>query len=147
MTGLQRGFEPQLLRLPPQLLQPFGVLAAGLPLLQVDERGSAPQCECVTERECGVLVASQRQQLAATRHRPLEHLAVDGVGGDDQPVALWRRHDGLGTEHLAQPDHAALQVLLPRRRRDAGPHRIGQALGAEYLAGVHREGRQHCPIT
>ena len=144
---LERRVEPGLLRLPPQLLEAFRLDAARLPRLQIDQRPSPPEAERLAERIAGAVGFAEREQLPPAPVQPFEARGVDVVRGDREPVSVRRRLDRIGAQRAPQPQHASRDHLLPRRGRLLPPERVGEAIGADHLAGADGERGEHDAVA
>ena len=145
--GADRRVDAELLGVEAQLLQARRFGPARAPALQVDQRPAPPEGQRLTNDVGGALRLAQREQLARPPDQPLETTRVDVVSRHDQPVALRHRLDRARSEQLAQPHHAPLDHLVPRRRRSLPPKRVGQAFGADHLTQPQRQRAQHHPIA
>jgi len=83
-----RRIDPQLLSLQPQLLQATSLDQRLIPALKVLERMTAPQGQCVGQEIGGTFRLTERKQLTAPHHDPLEPLGVHLVRGHDEAIPL-----------------------------------------------------------
>jgi hypothetical protein len=113
---------------------------------QVDQCSAPPQPQRLTDHVRCPLRLAQGQQISASIHHPLETLRIHLVNWQSQPITLPGRSDRGRPQCLAQPDHAPLHDLGPRRRWHIGPQGIGQTLGAHHLTRTQGQRRQHHPI-
>ena len=86
--GAQGGIDAHLLGVETELLQPAGLDLAGLPAVELPERGTPPQRQRLTADEGGALVLTEHEQFVAAPDETLEAASIDVVGRDGQPVPL-----------------------------------------------------------
>jgi hypothetical protein len=87
--GPQAGVDEHLLSVEAQLLQPAGLDPAGLPAVELTERGTTPQRQGLTADVGGAFVLAQHEQFVAAPNKTFEATGVDVIGRQDQPVPLW----------------------------------------------------------
>ena len=133
VAGLDGCLEPPFLGVETELGEPGCFQAAGLPLLELGERATAPQGERLAEGVRRPVGFAELEQLVAALGERLELARVHSVGGEGEPVPGAGRLDRAGSEDLAQPHDAALQVLVPGGGRRVSPDRLGELVGAERL--------------
>ena len=133
VAGRDGRLEPPLLGVETELGEPGCFEAAGLPLLELGERATAPQGEGLGQRVRGTVGFAELEQLVAAGGERLELAGVDGVDGHGEPIARAGGRDRVGSEDLAQPHDAALQVLVPGRGRCVSPDHLGELVRAERL--------------
>ena len=138
----QRGLDAQLLRFPPQLLQPLGLDAGEVRELQVLEGGPAPQRERLAQQVRRAVRFAQRQQLATADDESLEPPGVDVVRRHGQRVTLRGCPDHVAAERLTDPEDAALKRLVRRSRGFLPPHRLDELVLRHRLADADRQGRE-----
>ena len=114
-AGLDGGFEPPFLGVEAELGQAGRLEAAGLPLFELGVRASAPQGERLAQKVRGTVGLTELEELVAAGGERFEPAGVDSVDGEGELVAVAGGLDGLGAEHLAEPDDTGLQVLVPGR--------------------------------
>ena len=107
VAGGDGRFEPPFLGVEAELGEAGGFEAAGLPLLELGERASAPQGEGLGQRVRGTVGFAELEELVAAGGERLELAGVDGIDGQGEPVARAGGRDRVGAEDLAEPDDAA----------------------------------------
>ena len=147
LPGAQRRVGVRLLRLQAELLEPSRRGLALLPALELDQRPTPPERECLAENMCGPLGLAERRELLAAAEQAFEAMRVDVVGRKPQAVTLWQRLDRARAESSAQPDHAALHHLVPGRWHTVGPQSVGQAVGADGVTRAQRQRREHDSVA
>ena len=95
----------------------------------------------------GSLWCSRRGQLPTSLDHGLEALGVDVVSDHGQAVATGCGLDRARPHRLAQPHHAAVDDLRPRRGDLRAPHRVCEAIRGHHLAGMHRQSSQHRTVA
>ena len=80
-TGPQGGVDANLLGVKAKLLQPAGLDAAGLPVVECAERPPAPQRQRLAADVRRALVLAEDQQLVTAPDQTLEASGVDVIGG------------------------------------------------------------------
>ena len=145
--GPQGRVDAQLLGFHAQLLEAMHLDARRLPVIGVDKRAAPPQHEALVDGDQRPFRVAEHQQLARPPERSLEATHVQLLGGDRQPVTVRFGADGPRTEGLAETHNTALDDLAPRRRDPLAPQRVGEALAADDLAALQRQGRQHHTIA
>ena len=80
-------------------------------------------------------------------HQAFEPPGVDLVAGNNEPVAVGHRLDRFGAQRAPKAHDATGYHLLPGGGGLLAPQRIGQSLGADHLARMHRQRGQHHPIS
>ena len=93
---LERRVEAELLGVEAELLEASRLDPARVPAVEIAQRPAPPQSQRFGRQVRGPFRFAQRQQLAGSTHEALEPLRVDGLTGDDQPVAVGHGLDGVG---------------------------------------------------
>ena len=125
------GFQEQLERGQPQLLEPSGLAERECFVLDVRKRPPPPQAERLAQhlpRLLGRIVCKQAPTLV---EQALEAVDIESARGDPQPVPRRSRLDHVRAEHLAQPRHVHLN----------GRHRRGGRLVSQELVDNPRRRR------
>ena len=143
----QQRVDLQLLGLQAQLVEPPGRPAGGRPVGEVGEGRPAPQGEGLVSRKATRSVSPSVSSSRARVTWASNSWRVDVVGGHGQDVAVGRRLDRLGAQHLAEPDDAGLQVLGRRRRWVVAPDRVDQLVGAHRLSRPRGQGLQYDSVV
>ena len=143
----QGGLDVQLLGCVQELGQPGRLDPRGVPSVDLGQRPAPPQRQRVRQHKRRPLRVIGGEQVARPRHGTLEALRVDLVQRHDQPIAQRGGLDRMNAQQLAQPDHAPLHDLGPRRRQLLTPQHVGQHLGADHLPRVDDQSREYDAIT
>ncbi len=144
---LQSGVDMELLGVAAQLLESGGLDLAGVPAVEIIQGAAPPQPQRLTGKMRGPFGLAQCQQLVCAAHQTFEPPGVDLVTGNDEPVAVGDCLDRFGAQRAPKAHDAAGYHLLPCGGGLLAPQRIGQSLGADHLARMHRERGQHHSIS
>ena len=129
------GVDPLLERGHAQLVQPCGSPSREVFLVEIGERGAAPEGERLGQerRPC------RRIRAAGGRQQPLEAVGVDSFRLERQPVARSLRQHDVAAERLAESGHAVLERPRRRRRRPLAPEIVNEPVGRDDFARPQRE--------
>ena len=145
MACPQPGLGVEVLRVSPQLEQPFGLDPSGPPVGELDERLAAPQLPRLAGDEERPLRLAVGEQLPGPHEEVLELRVVQLLAVDGEAVPVGGGLDRLRTERLAQPRDAPLHDLLPAVRQVLPPQCLREGLGAAPSHPAVRRGRAGSP--
>ena len=131
VSEFELGVDPVLLRGDPQLLEAGGFEPGEVLLVEVGERGSAPELEGFAEQPC----FRGRLGVSGLLQQPFEAVAVDGVLRQGEPIAGRSRDKDVSPDQLPQRGDGVLERPGRRRRRALAPEVGDQPVGGDGLAG------------
>ncbi len=134
-SELELCLDQVFLRRDAELVEPRSHDPGEVQLVEVGERGAAPELEPLAQQP------RPRRRLRVPRllQQPLEAVAVDGLSRHGKPVAGRLRHENVPPDQLPQRRDGVLQ--RPDRRRGRGfPPEVGdETVGRDDLTGAQRQ--------
>ena len=140
------GFEAQLERSQPQLLEPADLVAGERLVLELRKGWAAPQPERLPQQVAGLLGGALAEALAAPLEQAVEPRQVERARLDAEQIPGQARLEHALVEQLAQLRDVDLHGLDRGRRRLLAPEVVDEPRGRHQLVRVQQQHGEHRPL-